>query len=290
MKVTLDPLDTRLNNCMNQLYWAIKVLKELVTLYTHKMYTSYEERLALFQQLSDGSQAFHAKIPTAVHIKGDGWELTSSDSRFGMFNGVSISSARKNLVEDVVKVLATHKIPSDIRLIGPGISQIAALAEHGYKNLGGTPFMMWSANNSIDAFRMRDQLTVRRLNESDIEAMCAIYLDVYGMGEEMIHDFKRMLFASSNDFTYGLFKDNELVSLVTAMVYQDTVGIWSMGTPTAHQKNGYGLQLLMHVMQTHKNMGAKNFFLHASSAGKHLYDKCGWITLDYLPYLSKVSH
>ena len=263
---------------------------ELVYLYNNKMYTSYEERLALFQQFSDGSQAFHAKIPTSVHVKGDGWELTSSDSRFGMFNSVSISSARKDLVEEVVQLLAAHHIPSDIRLIGPGISQIEALAEHGYKNLGGTPFMMWSADSSIDTFQMRDQLTVRRLDESDIETMCEIYLDVYGLGEDKILDFKRMLFASSNDFTYGLFKDNEMVSLVTAMVYQDTVGIWSMGTPTAHQKNGYGQQLLMHVMQTHKNMGAKNFFLHASSAGKYLYDKCGWITLDYLPYLSKVSH
>ncbi len=71
------------------------------------------------------------------------------------------------------------------------------------------------------------------------------------------------------------------------MIFQDTVGIWSMGTPTAHQKNGYGLQLLSYVMKIHKEMGAKNFFLHATVAGKFLYDKAGWITLDYFPYLAK---
>ena len=149
--------------------------------------------------------------------------------------------------------------------------------------------MLWSADNSVDDFKIREGLTARRLVPSDLETMNAIYADVYGMGPEIIADFDRMLFASDNDHTYGLFKDGEMVSLVTAMIYKDTIGIWSMGTPTAHQKNGYGEQLLRYVMKTHKEMGAKNFFLHASSAGKYLYDKCGWIVLDYLPYLSKVD-
>ena len=253
------------------------------------MHTSYEQRLSLLQQLTDGSLAFYAKIPKAVHIKGDGWELTSSNSRFGMLNGVLIQSARIDLVDEVMATLTTHNIPSDIRLVGPGISQIGALAEHGYKNFGGTPFMLWSADSSVDSFQLRDQLTVRRLNEDDLETMCVIYMDAFGMSEDMIQDFKRMLFATLNDYTYGLFKANEMVSLVTVMVYEDTIGIWNMGTPTKHQKNGYGQELLKHVMQAHKNTGAKNFFLHANSAGKFLYDKCGWITLDYLPYLSKVN-
>ncbi len=139
----------------------------------------------------------------------------------------------------------------------------------------------------FNSFTLRDELIVRRLVENDLDEMCVIYKDVYTMSDEMIHDMKKMLLASENDYTYGLFQNNEMVSLVTAMVFQDSVGIWSMGTPTSHQKNGYGQQLLMHVMKTHKDMGAKNFYLHATSAGKFLYDKAGWMTLDYLPYFSK---
>ena len=62
-----------------------------------------------------------------------------------------------------------------------------------------------------------------------------------------------------------------------------------MGTPTTHQKNGYGQELLQYVMQTHKNMDGKIFMLYATVAVKFLYDKCGWIALDYLPYLSVVK-
>jgi N-acetylglutamate synthase-like GNAT family acetyltransferase len=251
------------------------------------MYSSYEDRLSLLQQFHQGSEAFSAKIPETVITKGDGWKLTSIGSRFGMFNTVLIYSGRKDCVAEVMDAIKQLGIPADIRLAGPGLTQTGALAEHGYKNFGAAPLMIWSAVDSVDSFTLRPELSVRRLSESDLETMCVIYKDVYAMSDDMIHDMKKMLLASPNDHTYGLFKDNEMVSLVTAMVFQDTVGIWSMGTPSAHQKNGYGQQLLMQVMKTHKDMGAKNFFLHATPAGKFLYDKAGWMTLDYLPYFSK---
>ena len=253
------------------------------------MFTSYEERLSLIQQFHEGSNAFLTKIPQAVLQNGDGWDLTSIGSQFGMFNSVVIHSSRKTLVDEVITAIKAQNIPADIRLIGPGISQMAALVEHGYTNLGGTPFMVWQADKTVDNFQLRSGLSVRRLNEDDIDTMCTIYSDVYKMSDAMIADFKKMLFASPNDFTYGLFKENEMVSLVTAMVFKDTVGIWSMGTPTSHQKNGYGQELLKYVMKTHKNIGSKTFMLYASAAGKFLYDKCGWITLDYLPYLSVIK-
>jgi hypothetical protein len=251
------------------------------------MNTSYEKRLAYLKKCQEGSLGFYKNIPGALNIKGDGWELFSSDSRFAMLNGVIIHSSRKGLVDEVLETLEKNKVSSDIRLVGPGISQLSSLSEHGYKNLGSTPFMMWSADNSLDGFNLRDQLTVQRLDQSYIDTASSIYMDVYGMSEEVVRDMTRMFCVSENDHTYGLFKDSEIVSVVTAMVYENSVGIWNMGTPTKHQKNGYGKELLSYVMKSHKNMEAQEFFLYASSAGKFLYDKCGWITLDYWPYLSK---
>lgn len=251
------------------------------------MYTSYEDRLSLLQQFHQGAEAFQAKIPEGVIKRGDGWKLASIGSSFGMFNTALIYSGRKDLVAELMDTIKELDIPVDIRLVGPGLTQTGALTEHGYKNFGAAPLMIWSADDTVDSFTLRPELSVRRLIENDLDTMCVIYKDVYSMSDEMVHDMKKMLLASPNDYTYGLFKDNEMVSLVTAMVFNDTIGIWSMGTPTTHQKNGYGQQLLMQVMKTHKEMGAKNFFLHATVAGKFLYDKAGWMTLDYLPYFSK---
>ena len=253
------------------------------------MYTSFEDRLALLYQFSDGSLPFFNNMKNPVNTSGDGWSLTLGDSSIAAFNAAIIHTSRKEAVDELIAAIALHGRETSIRLVGPGINHLDAFAQHGYKNLGGTPFMLWSADNSVDDFKLRDGLSVRRLVPADTQTMCAIYRDVYQMNDEAMQTFEQMLFASENDHTYGLFKNDEIVSLVTAMVYHDTIGIWSMGTPTVHQKNGYGEQLLKFIMQTHKNLGSKNFFLHASAAGKFLYDKCGWITLDYYPYLVKTS-
>jgi hypothetical protein len=251
------------------------------------MYTSYEQRLEFLHQFLDGSLAFQKKLPNAKLTKGDGWQLYSSGLNFGMFNLLLIETSRKEAADEAIAAIAANGKPSDIRLVGPGIIHTNTLLEHGYTNRGGTPFMLWSADNSVDDFKLRDGLTVRRLEPSDLAVMNVIFADVYSMTPEMIEDMAGMLLASNDDHAYGLFKDGEMVSLVSAMIFNDTIGIWNMGTPTAHQKNGYGLQLLKYVMKTHKEMGSKNFFLFSSPAGKFLYDKCGWITLDYLPYLAK---
>ena len=253
------------------------------------MHTSYEQRLEFLQQFSDGLELFSENHPDAKIAQGDGWRICSSNSQFAMLNNALLCTSRKEALAELIATIEANQAPAGIRLAGPAIVHTTALAELGYTNHGGAPFMLWSADTSVDNFQLRDGLSIRRLVPTDSDVMNQIYADVYSMSPEMIADFKPFQFATDQDYTYGLIKDGEIVSLVTALVFKDTVGIWNMGTPTIHQKNGYGSELLKWVMKAHKDMGAQNFFLHATTAGKFLYDKCGWITLDYLPYLSKVK-
>jgi hypothetical protein len=251
------------------------------------MHTSYEQRLEFLQQFSDGLELFSEKHPHAKIAQGDGWRICSSDSQFAMLNNALLYTSRKEALAELLATIEANKAPAGIRLAGPAVVHTTALVELGYTNHGGAPFMLWSADTSVDTFTLRADLSIRRLVPTDSDVMNQIYADVYAMTPEMIADFKPFQFATEQDYTWGLFKDGEMVSLVTAVVFNDTVGIWNMGTPTIHQKNGYGSQLLKWVMKTHTEMGAKNFFLFSSPAGKFLYDKSGWITLDYLPYLAK---
>ena len=253
------------------------------------MYTSYEDRLAMLHEFQDGSQPFQSKMKNPVWEKHDGWELSLGDSKVPMLNGVIIYSSRKDIVDEVIATLEKYDRPANIKLVGPGITLGQALEAHGYSNLGGTPFMAWEADNSLDDFRLQEGLTVRRLNEDDLPTLISIFMDVFKMGEEMIDAFKPMLLTCQEDHTYGLIKNGEIVSVVTAVEFNDSIGVWNMGTPTVHQKNGYGQQLLSHVMKIHKEKGSKRFYLFATVAGKFLYDKIGWTTLDYLPYLAKVD-
>ena len=253
------------------------------------MKTSYEQRLEFLQQLHDGMELLFENNSDAKIARGEGWRICSSSSQFAMLNNALLTTSRKEALAELIAAITANQAPAGIRLVGPGIVHTTALAELGYTNHGGTPFMMWSADASVDAFKLRDGLSIRRLVPGDSEVMNQIYADVYSMSPELLADFKAFQFSSAQDYTYGLFKDGEMVSLVTALVLKESVGIWNMGTPTVHQKNGYGAELLKYVMKAHKDLGAKNFFLYATVAGKFLYDKCGWITLDYLAYLSKVK-
>ena len=253
------------------------------------MFTSYEDRIAMLDEFAEGAKPLQNKMKNPVFERNDGWNLMLGDSNIAAFNGASIYSSRKETVDELLAAFVKYGRESNIRLVGPGIVHLSALEARGYKNYGGTPFMLWPADNSVDSFTLRDGLSVRRLEPTNLPQMLAIYADSFGMREEELAVFQTMMFAAPEDHTYGLFKENEMVSIVTAMVYKDSVGIWTMGTPTAHQKNGYGQQLLSQVMKTHKAMGGKRFYLHASTAGKFLYDKAGWITLDYFPYLAKAQ-
>ncbi len=61
-----------------------------------------------------------------------------------------------------------------------------------------------------------------------------------------------------------------------------TVGIWTMSTPPEKQRQGAGQAVLRAAMQDHAKRGAETFYLIATAAGKPLYDKLGFSTVDEL--------
>lgn len=250
------------------------------------MIINQEDRIALAHLLHEGAEALKGDAADTFYQVGDGWVVSLGQSKIAMFNEVVIETKRPQALDEIEAILAKHQKPANIRLYGAGLNQLDALQERGYSFFGASPFMMWTADDSLADFELREGLQVKRLDKSHIPQLCVIYKDVYGMSDEQIEAFKLMLCVSDQEFIYGLYSGDEIVSIVTAVIYKDSVGIWSMGTPTAAQKNGYGAQLLSYVMKTHRHMGGQTFLLYASAAGKFLYDKLGWQTLDYVPYLS----
>jgi len=57
-------------------------------------------------------------------------------------------------------------------------------------------------------------------------------------------------------------------------------GIWSMATPPARQRRGYGYALLTEVMARECALGAGDFYLFATAAGQALYTRLGYQTVE----------
>jgi hypothetical protein len=62
------------------------------------MHTSYEQRLEFLHQFLEGAEVFNTKLSNAKIIKGDGWEVSSSGSRFAMFNQSIIQTSPTKVV------------------------------------------------------------------------------------------------------------------------------------------------------------------------------------------------
>jgi len=248
---------------------------------------SQEDRIGFYKQFLDGFQLLFNAIENRVVEEGNGWQVCLTEWSFALFNRVFIHSARPEAMVEVDAILETHKIPLLINLIGSGLQHVKTLQDAGYILRGTTPFMIWTSDDSQDDFVLRDGLSVKHLDVSSLDVLKQIYKEAFAIDDVVVELMGRILFASPLAATYGLFKDGEIVSAVMAIEYEGTIGVWNMATPIAHQKNGYGEQLLCHVMKRYKDLGAEKFFLNSSPAGKALYDKCGWQVLDYMPVFSK---
>ena len=80
------------------------------------MHTSYEQRLEFLHQFLEGAEVFHTNITNGALIKGDGWEVSSSGSRFAMLNQAIIQTSRKEALDELFAAIASTSHPSDIRL------------------------------------------------------------------------------------------------------------------------------------------------------------------------------
>ena len=251
------------------------------------MIASQEDRIGFYKQFLDGFQILFNAIENRVAEEGEGWQVCLTEWPHPLFNRVFIHSARPEVMVEVDAILESRKIPVLINLIGGGLQHVKALQDVGYVLRWAQPFMIWTSDDSQDDFVLRDGLSVKHLDGSSLDVLKTIYKESFILSDDVVNLMGGLLFAHPLAATYGLFEDGEIVSAVMAIEYEGTIGVWNMATPIAHQKNGYGEQLLRHVMKRYKNLGAEKFFLTSSPAGNALYDKCGWQVVDYIPLFTK---
>ena len=118
------------------------------------MHTSYEQRLEFLHQFLEGAEVFHTNITNGALIKGDGWEVSSSGSRFAMLNQAIIQTSRKEALDELLAAIASTSNPCDIRLVGPAIKHLVC---HRLLPLN-TLLIMWSTSAKLQALTMLESV------------------------------------------------------------------------------------------------------------------------------------
>ena len=246
--------------------------------------TTQNQRLELVNRLTRNAELFTSHLPNAKNYEGDGWEAGVSGIPFEIFNSAIVTKMRNESVDEVIAIFETAKVSGTIKLFGAGLGVAGHLLERGWVPRSTSPLMMWKADDSLSNFTLREGLSVERFhaNDESRQTLWDLFVIVYGNAPDEMRDaFKNVFVVHPDDYTYALKRENEIVSIVTVMQEGEYVGVWSMATPPMHQKQGYGAELLKYVMKKHAELGGTDFALVATDAGKVLYDKLGWETIEH---------
>lgn len=88
------------------------------------------------------------------------------------------------------------------------------------------------------------------------------------------------LLARADVAIYLACEAGEPVSSVMVTRCPQGTGIWSMATPPARQRRGFGYALLTEVMARERALGGADFYLFATAAGQALYTRLGYQTVE----------
>lgn len=221
--------------------------------------------------------------------EGNGWRsmIIGADHKF--FNSVWISGLGNECLGAAMADLDARKIAGHVRLSGAGLTHATVMPDRDYILRGADAFMAWHPDASTESFTLREGLKVSRVTNADeLAPMIAVFQSTFEVEDAAMHIFEE-LFNNWEvpQFLWLLHDQGQLVSIVTSVVFENSFGIYSMATPESAQKKGYGAQLLQYVQQHHVRAGQDTGLLFATEAGKFLYDKLGWNTVEYTQFYSK---
>ena len=103
--------------------------------------------------------------------------------------------------------------------------------------------------------------------------------DTYKIRHKALWQHKPIDFVKVDEDTegvhFGLFEDNELVSVVSLFYKNDEVQFRKFATLTAFQGRGYGTHLLKYIFQLIENQGIKKIWCNARNHKLAFYAKFG---------------
>ena len=227
--------------------------------------------------------------PQGAITEGSDWYSTIIGLPLEPFNMVWIASLGKDSMEAALADIEQRNLAGHVRLSGAGLMRAKDLQARGYTFGGGNALMAWHPDKKSEDFKLRAGLEVRRItNDVELAPMLEIFQSSFEIDDATMKYFNEFFDNWNIDhFLWALFDGDVMVSIVTSTVFENSVGIYSMATPASAQKKGYGAELLQYVQQFHARAGQDTALLFATAAGKFLYDKLGWDTLEYTQYYSR---
>lgn len=205
-----------------------------------------------------------------------------SGLNFSFLNQASIFDKSSETLEKIMSVVASWKLPNQIRLGGAGLVHADYLQNLGYKLSAATPVMVYEIDGRYAEFELKDGFkVVRTQDQAQLKLNIEMISSTFGISEDVVKSYTATLNQDPDTFRYILYKNGVPVNSSCFVKDGDFVGCFDVVTPAEHQRNGYGEELMKYMLKEQFNLGSKLVVLQSSAAGEKLYRRLGFKVIEY---------
>ncbi len=232
--------------------------------------------------LTDGWERMLNALPDGWAHRGPGGLAGSTAVPLAMLNGVWADQV--DLTVDVATALldrvAATALPHCLQLrpgCEPALSELAV--ERGMRAEPDVPLMLLDGRGTFDPGP--PGLVIRELAPDQGGEHAAVAAAGFGAPEE---DFRPLvtppLLGRAGVRSYIGEVDGEPVTTGIGVTFGDAVAIFNIATPPAHRRRGYGGAVTARAVQDGFAGGAHWAWLQASDAGRPVYERLGFRTIE----------
>ena len=207
-----------------------------------------------------------------------GWLGLSGEKGSADFNMCFVAkTADASVVEKYVREITDRDLAA-IMIVDEGAPELVeAGIALGWMAAGQVPVMVWSDGPQP---KVSERYSLRIAGEDDHDTVCSLIAEAFSLDAALVKRAVPKTALSTDGLEVWLAeRDGEAAGTGTLIRSDDHVGVYSMGTPARHQRQGVGRALLETAMAHHLADGATTFTLEATEAGFHLYEQLGYETL-----------
>ena len=224
---------------------------------------------------------------TTVQLTSHGW-LALSGEPVPDFNLVYVDEgpAAEEQLREFGQVIRERALPVLVLLARAVADQLAPTArELGLEYVGTLPLMVYQVEGAPTERPSSEPYQVEQVSgEEDLRAVHQLLVSAFGLPLDSIARFYAPSLLAVPDARIFLTRRlGQPISTVTTTGAGEIVGIWSMATPPEQQRQGAGRATLEAAMAYHRAQGTSIFYLGATEAGKPLYERTGFRTLEETP-------
>jgi len=213
--------------------------------------------------------------PAPVIDRGEGYWIALSGAPSPDMNMTLVSRGGAPAVAGVLDRVTDSGIPTLFMLTGECQGEVLGKP---WEHVGEMPFMA----SALASEHLYSDQRVRRAGPDDVGIVCQVMAEAFGLGEDLLVDVISGVLGdrSSKTRIWLLVNDKEPASAVLTSMVDEVVTVWCMSTPERLSRRGFGRAVLAHALLEARSEGATVGLLGATPAGKPLYDRTGWTTLE----------